>query len=241
MKRLHLLATLLLFTFCLPAQEALIISAPQLLEKSITYHDPDGNWGQQSLQWRFYESRPDNSYRISDMYWNPQQDVFQLTQQIGRDQLYRAVEKGACTSKINGFSEISAERQEKYRLNCERNTMYRNYYTYLWGLPMKLKDPGTVIDPQVKQKDFFGKELYEIRVTYEAEVGADIWYFYFDPGDFSLQGYRFYHDEAKNDGEYILLDGEVRIDGLRIPAQRTWYTHQEDRLLGTDELVLMQH
>lgn len=235
MKSTCLFSLLLLLPLCLSAQ-----NAQQILEKSIAYHDPNENWGQQSLEWRFYESRPDNSYRISDMYWNPQADIFQLTQQVGRDQLYRAVEKGQCTSKVNGFSDLSEEKRTEYRLNCERNTMYRNYYTYLWGLPMKLKDPGTIIDPTVKRKDFFGKDCLEIRVTYAAEVGADIWYFYFHPENYSLQGYRFYHDEDKNDGEYILLDGEVNIDGMRIPARRTWHTHQEDRLLGTDELVPMK-
>lgn len=235
MKHSFLLITSLLMSFCLPAQ-----TAQDILKRSITYHDPDGKWGEQNLEWRFYESRPDNSYRISDMYWSPQKNIFRLTQQVGRDQLYRAVEQGSCTSKLNGFRDISEEQRTEYRLNCERNTMYRNYYTYLWGLPMKLKDPGTIIDPEVQKKDFFGEELYEIRVTYEAEVGEDIWYFYFSPENFALRGYRFYHDEAKNDGEYILLEGEVQVDDLRIPARRTWYTHQEDRKLGTDELVPMR-
>ncbi len=30
--------------------------------------------------------------------------------------------------------------------------MYRNYYTYLYGLPMKLKDLGRIISPRVLEK-----------------------------------------------------------------------------------------
>lgn len=216
------------------------VKSDWLLQKSIEYHDPEGNWGKKDLNWHFYESRPDNSFRISDMVWFPKKDIFQLTQQVGRDQLYRAVEKGACTSKINGFSDICQEDRERYRLSCERNTMLRNYYTYLWGLPMKLKDPGTLMNPEAKLTTFFGEELLEIGVKYEAEVGKDTWYFYFDPATYALKGYRFYHDESQNDGEYILLDGEITIDGMRIPARRTWYTHIEDLLLGTDEMVPMK-
>jgi hypothetical protein len=239
MKNTLFIVFLLSLTSPVLAQE-LDITSKELLEKSIHYHDPQGNWGEKDLNWRFYESRPDNSYRISDMVWQPAKEVFQLTQQVGRDQLFRAVEKGKCTSKINGYLDFSPEDKERYRLNCERNTMYRDYYTYLWGLPMKLTDPGTIIDPEVKRNDFFGKKLLTIRAVYEEGVGNDIWYFYFNPTTYALEGYRFYHDESKNDGEYILLEGEVVVDGMRIPAKRTWYTHQEDRELGTDELVIFK-
>ena len=49
-------------------------------------------------------------------------------------------------------------------------------------------------------------------------------------------GYRFYHDESANDGEYILLEGETTDGTVRLPKSRTWYTHKDDRLLGTDVL-----
>ena len=47
------------------------------------------------------------------------------------------------------FSDEIAQQQ---RFNCERTTKMRNYYVYLYGLPMKLKDPGTKIDPRRLQK-----------------------------------------------------------------------------------------
>lgn len=113
----------------------------------------------------------------------------------------------------------------------------KDYYQYLWALPMKLKDPGTIIDPNVHARDFFGQELLEVRVTYDQEVGNDIWYFYFHPDTYALSGYRFYHDESKNDGEYILIEGEKQVNGMKIPARRHWYTHTDRRLLGTDEII----
>jgi hypothetical protein len=51
-----------------------------------------------------------------------------------------------------------------------------------------------------------------------------------------MVGYRFYHDEAKNDGEYIVLADMVIEQGLRIPRNRSWFTNAEDKLLGTDYL-----
>ena len=50
-------------------------------------------------------------------------------------------------------------------------------------------------------------------------------------------GYRFFHDEPRNDGEYVTLEGEVAIDGLRIPKTRAWYYNRDDGYLGTDTLV----
>jgi hypothetical protein len=54
----------------------------------------------------------------------------------------------------------------------------RNYYT-LYGLPMKLTDPETIIDPVVVKKEFMGKEYLVLK--YEEGIGKDSWYFYFDP------------------------------------------------------------
>ena len=102
---------------------------------------------------------------------------------------------------------------------------------------MKINDPGTVLHDEYKYVDFFGQNLLEVKVTYEEAVGKDIWYFYFDPISFKLSGYRFYHDESINDGEYILLDKEVQFENIKLPAQRKWFTHKEDKFLGTDTLI----
>jgi len=114
--------------------------------------------------------------------------------------------------------------------------MYRDYYSYLYGLPMKLRDPGTRISPKVEKRSFHGKEYWVLEVRYEPEVGQDLWYFYFNPDTYALEAYQFYHDKDKNDGEYILLEGEDRLGGMRLPKIRTWYTNKEEKLLGTDTL-----
>ena len=41
--------------------------------------------------------------------------------------------------------------------------MYQNYYTYLYGLPMKLKDAGTIIHEKVALKKFKGEGLPRIK------------------------------------------------------------------------------
>ena len=125
-------------------------------------------------------------------------------------------------------------------LSADRARRWRNYYSYLYGLPMKLKDSGTNIESEVIQDNFNGEEVLAIRVTYEAEVGNDIWYFYFHPNTYAMVGYRFYHDESINDGEYIILDGMEIQNGMRIPKNRYWYINEDARFLGADMLMSLK-
>jgi len=52
-----------------------------------------------------------------------------------------------------------------------------------------------------------------------------------------LRGYRFYHDESVNDGEYITIEGEELIEEIRYPKTRKWYVNKNDEYLGADELL----
>ena len=147
------------------------------------------------------------------------------------------LEKGKCTHWYEGSTDFSDEIAQEQRLNCERTTKMRNYYVYLYGLPMKLKDPGTQLAPKAFKKRLKGEEFWCIKVSYDETVGKDTWYFYFDKNDYRLRHYQFYHDEAKNDGEYILLSEEAVVQGIKMPKVRAWYTNGDDRYLGTDVLI----
>jgi hypothetical protein len=67
----------------------------------------------------------------------------------------------------------------------------QNYYTYLYGLPMKLKDPGTIISSVVNRN--LGKEYLVLKSN--TSIGTDSWYF--EPKTYALKIYQFYHDETK--------------------------------------------
>ena len=84
----------------------------------------------------------------------------------------------SCYVLVNGSADFDAELDSTFNLACERSVMYRNYYEYMQGLPMKLMDSGTIIDPEVERLIFMGKEYYKLKVTYLEEVGSDVWYFF---------------------------------------------------------------
>ena len=211
-------------------------TAAEILGKSIAYHDPQSVWGRFDGSFSILMETPDKPDRLSYIRLDQPRSHFGI--RIVQDGVETELElrRGDCTLRYNGSETFSEEVASTYRLTCERARMWRDYYTYLYGLPMKLHDPGAHLDPRVERKEFHGKSYWVLRVTYDPETGSDTWYFYFDPQTFALEAYQFFHDEAKNDGEYILLEGEAMAGSMRLPKKRSWYTNKEHRFLGTDIL-----
>ena len=149
-------------------------------------------------------------------------------------------EDGAWSATVDGETDLDPDVLERMRLHREDGLFWQSYYGLLIGLPMKLRDPGTRIDPEPVSTTFDGKDVLSIRVSYDPEVGQDTWYFYFDPDSAALIGCRFYHDESANDGEYIVLEGLIEANGMRLPRHRRWYVNEDDRFLGADEIVALR-
>ena len=214
-------------------------TAGELLERAITYHDPHGRWHEARFELQIEETRPDGPSRQTRIVFSHALASFEiLTERDGAEiEGLMAEPEWDCVLTLDGSTRFTDEEREKYRLTCERLGWLRDYYTYLWGLPMKLRDPGTRLDQTVVADSYDGQDVWRLRVTYDEEVGGDTWYFYFDRSSFRLAGYRFYHDESKNDGEYITLEGEMEHRGMRVPRRRSWYRHEDDRHLGDDILL----
>ncbi|WP_299763903.1 DUF6503 family protein [uncultured Dokdonia sp.] len=228
--------TILLGVFALSATGQ-NLTANQLLEKAITYHDPNGNWETFSGLLNIELEMPDRPARFSQVQIDLPNEFFRLTMSIEGNHTTRVVDKGVCTFTLNGSDKVSEEDIKKHRGDCERSTMFKNYYTYLYGLPMKLKDPGTHIDPVVQKKTFKGKEYLVLRATYDQEVGSDIWQFYFNPTTYAMEVYQFFKGPEETTGEYILLTDEMEIGGIKMPKDRAWYYNKDNGYLGTDKLV----
>lgn len=222
-------------SFMLQAQG---FSAKELLDKSIAYHDPEGKWSTFEAAFDVLMDTPERPLRTTRIELNFPKEYFKSTVNIDGITTASAVEKGECTHWYKGSTSFTKAIAEKHRLNCERATKMRNYYVYLYGLPMKLKDPGTQLEDKIYTKTLNGESFLCLKVTYDAAVGKDSWYFYFDKETYAMRHYQFYHDESKNDGEYILLSGEENVQGIKMPKTRAWYTNQANAYLGTDVLKL---
>jgi hypothetical protein len=229
----NLTTLLLLFTTIISFSQE--ITGDELLKKAIQFHDPYDNWETFKGVLSVTMEIPEKSNRISNISINLPEEYFSVLAKRDTIITEYTVKKGVCSMSLNGDENPSEEIKKKYSLNCERANLYKNYYTYLYGLPMKLKDEGTVIHQKVERKTFKGKEYLVLKATYNKEVGKDTWYFYFNPKTFAMEVYQFFK-ATKDSGEYILLSGLETIKGVKMPKVRAWYYNKDDKYLGTDIL-----
>ncbi|MGM0947107.1 MAG: DUF6503 family protein [Bacteroidota bacterium] len=216
MRKIFLIFFILSFSSC-QLEEKEVDSASELIEKSIRFHDPNGVWADFSGTFSIVDSLPapreNRSYQVS----------FQNT----LNKVHYSIEDLEFIVWGDSVQVFKGE------IEKDRALMLRNYYSYLWGLPMKLKDPGTQVDEKILRKELNGKSFMVVRVPYE----KDTWYFYFDPETAQLEAYKFYQDELAQKGEIIYLDGLVDFEEFLIPKSRSWYRTENGEFLGRDELV----
>ncbi len=187
-----------------------------LLAKAVSYHDPQGSWSDLQATLYFTETRPTGTDRKT---------TFEIDNKVGHWRLNRNDEE---------IYEVSGEKAVviKGDKGVERALLLRNYYLYLWGLPMKLYDKSTPEITQSEDEKVGDREAYVLRVPYEAET----YYFYFDKETGRMLQYKFYKDEPADKGELIKLEDEILIGYIKIPQKRSWYTLPEMKYLGTDIL-----
>ncbi|MCF7567390.1 DUF6503 family protein [Sabulilitoribacter arenilitoris] len=231
-------SVLFLFNFLSFSQQ---ISGLDVLDKAIKYHDSQNKWKTFNDTLYVTMESPKNSNRTSKIIINLPKEQFYL--KTKRDSIISEynLNKDKCLISLNGKTNLSNAVLKTHNLSCERANLYKNYYTYLYGLPMKLKDKGTIIHEKVEQKTFKGKPYLVLKATYEASVGKDVWYFYFNPKTYAMEVYQFYKTDhngsiKKDSGEYILLTDEEIINGIKMPKTRAWYYNKDDGYLGTDIL-----
>lgn len=212
------LILLLLFSIeCTNRPSETLLTGPEIIARSIRYHDPKGIWSELKANFVIQDSLP--AGKDSCFY------EFSLDNSQSK-MVYRI--EGLTYIVWNDSVQVFEGEMEK-----ERALRMRNYYTYLWGLPMKLTDPTTRIEEKVGSEQLNGKRHQVVRVPYE----KDTWYFYIEPETYRMAAYKFYQDEPAGKGEIVYLEGEKEFEGLKIPANRTWYRTETPEFLGTDRLL----
>ncbi len=217
-------------------------TAETVLDKAIAYHDPNGNWPEFNGGFQVTMTTPNNTKRVSTISINIPQEKFQLKSQANTLPFTYTIDKDNCTIDAgDGISPPSKEQLEDNNINCERAALFKNYYTYLYGLPMKLKDPGTNLSSKVENVTFKGKKYLKLKVTYDKAVGSDVWFFYFNPTSYAMEVYQFFKGDpngaGKDTGEYILLTEESTVNQIKMPKVRAWYYNKDDKYLGTDSIT----
>jgi Family of unknown function (DUF6503) len=210
----------------------------QILLLSQRHHDPRDVWFKSVIRLTIEEARTDGTSRTSLVVLDNPGSAFELKTRRDNRQIVMSVFREKTSASLDGRLDFSKEEAAKYGLTPEGVVRRRNYYAYLYGLPMKLSDPGTITGIPVPIAKYEGRTYRKIRVSYDPKVGGDVWDFFFDAKTNALSGYRFFHDEAKGDGEFITLEGDIACGfGVRLPKSRSWFLHQDRKALGKDTIT----
>ena len=201
---------------------AMALPTPQqLIDRSIAYHDPNGVWSTEALQFTL---------------------EVELADRLAEERGYRHRHDEVMIDLANEqFAHKATFKDGRVETHGNDDRRYRDYFEYMLGLPMKLNDPGTRLAEAVEAVTFHGKEAWVVRVTYKEEVGSDIWDFYFDPETSALIACRFFHDESIPDGEYILFEEEIEAsNGLKLPKVRRWHMNVDGEWIADDVITSLQ-
>lgn len=208
----------------------------EFLQKTLAYHDPEGRWPQ--LRARLYLSSADTAgqeHTFEIELDNATGYFAHISQQDGKEAV-----KGMADGKefylLDRNPDINAADREKYDLTLKSLKWVHSFYPYLYGLPMKLTDEGVTVTEADQQEELGGKTYRVLQVNFDAEVGSDNWFFYLDPETHAMEAYRFNHGKPES-GEYILLEDELVVEGVRMPKVRKWYWNKDKAYIGTDTIL----
>lgn len=204
---------LLVFPAILSAQ-----TPEEVLQKAVKYHDPMGEWKSLKATFIFSETRPDGEDRKTILELDNSKNWHKINR--NNEEIY----------EVNGAGEVKVLKGEN---DAERGKTLRNYYVYLWGLPMKLLDKGTPMANKIITRNIDGIKHIGLEVTYENETYT----YFFDLSNFRMVAYQFYKNDDTGIGEFISLKGEEKVGNMRIPKERSWYELPENKYLGTDILT----
>ncbi|HKK79456.1 MAG TPA: DUF6503 family protein [Phaeodactylibacter sp.] len=211
-------------------------SANEVLRRSLQFHDPAEAWGQQNLRFIIDEPRVGFPERQSIVVLGMADDYFEILRSYDGVPVLRHLSPDSCYSTVEGERVSAADTavMARYGLQCERTEGFRRFYRLLNGMPMSLFSPEVSLNEGVTEVTVGEAPCYRITARLNQEIISEAWFFDFDQRDYRLRGYGFANEEA---GEYLRIDGLVRIGQMQLPRMRHWYSQTDSTYLGSDILV----
>ncbi|WP_136467786.1 DUF6503 family protein [Flagellimonas onchidii] len=106
-----------------------VLSAQELLERAINFHDPNQQWSKFNGSFEVLMKTPGSTDRLSVISMDFPRQQFAL--EVKKDSIFYTYifDKDRCETSLNGSKEISDENRKKYRLTCDGGKMMQDYYT----------------------------------------------------------------------------------------------------------------
>ena len=205
-----------------------------ILQQSITFHDPAGEWPEAQLQLEIREPRIQGADRFSNLNLDIKTGVFSLERNRGEHvSLHQINAEGEAASLLDNQVVTEPEKIKQLFLEPERNANYRGYYQFFYGLPMNLTADYATLKKVGEQK-FQGQRVISMDYELKMPMIAKTWRIFFSPEDYRVLGVQTMDEEA---GEYLVFNGEAQLGQMTVPRFRHWYDAEDDTYLGSDILV----
>lgn len=233
MQNVLLVALLLLLSNCQSAKGP----GDQMLDKTVAYHDAENKWP--GLKAHLYLSNIDTAGKenLFELEIDNTDGYFSYITHADGKEIVKGLSDGKAFYLLDGKREISEEYRKKYELTPDGVQWVHSFYKYLYGLPIKLKDKGAIVSDTVSTEAFNGKTYQTLNVTYEPGMGKEVWTFFIDPTSSAMEAYRFMFAPGSNEGEFVLLNETLDVEGIKMPKVRKWYLVKGNQYLGTDNLL----
>jgi len=211
------------------------IAATTVLEACFTYHDPNNEWPDWAGEYVVVEPRLQNPGRRSAVIFNPGAAVFEMERAYGDDIFRWKISKSRTQAYLNGQLVTDTALINKHRLTPERADGYHRFYSYTLGLPVSLKGKYRLLDSEAVLMEWKGHEVYKVEMEVENAPIATHWELFVDSKDYRLRSYQLLPEEGL--GEYLMLDQEMEVRGMKWPRVKHWYASENDEYLGSDLIL----
>lgn len=212
---IYFFALTLFFTSCKEQPK----SPEDIINKSIDFHDQHNQWKNLNAQFIF-----DSRFSIATF----PQETLNISMNIKTEEfIYHNPKRKIKVSYVNDICSA-----DSCTGACKGYIWTKSFYPYVWGLPMKLKDPGYSPEKEWGKDEFNGFDCYTVNMHYDNENFT----FYFDQSDYQLRGFKFIKNNTEKHGEIVKLKGLHIYEGIKFPAYRTWL-NLDSTLIGTNQVL----
>ncbi|WP_340073971.1 DUF6503 family protein [Leptobacterium sp. I13] len=216
MKNLTLvLAIIILTTACKnTSKKDVPLTAQEIIERSIEYYHME-DWGSFSGKFKISQTIPEAKEEdeafITLLEFDNSKQYFRL-ERPSLEQIF-GVKDGVLFAEVKGEDALHKDVSE---LNI---TSMKSYWTYLLGIPAKLKDPGSVPNDTIKKVSFREKDHWLVTIPYEKET----WSFYFNSNTYALQKACFIMNQNPSYGNCIEFEKEIEVNNIKFQQEQHWY------------------
>ena len=213
------------------------LSSIDIMNKSIQFHDPKGEWDSTPLALHIEEPRIGNPTRYSELNLDKAKGTFHLLRhRNGHFSTHIVDAEGALEVYLDNEVVTEDSIVKKFRLDPERNLRYQYSYEQMLGLPMSLLEGENTFGP-VEEVHYNQIAAYKIPVDLEKALFSKQWNIYIAKSTYAYLGMDLLSEEDPQGGERLYFEGIFLIKSMKLPRHKHWHYLSSDDYLGSDMII----